>query len=374
MDGASAVVVIAVTPAFNPLLLRALLAPPPLALPKGNRRMQQQQQQQSQQQHGAVRAVVLEVFGCGSAPTRDGRLSEVITEARAQGVVVCVTSQCFTGAVVLDKYAVGAALADAGVVAGGDMTTEAAVTKLAYLVGRHPSDGAAVERGFLADLRGERASGEEEAAFAHNTLVTSPRKPNHLRDAARATGRVASAANAFQAAGSSRAAAREAGVVGKQPQSPPQHQANSRPIVAGLPPPPQRHVGRGNFMGILRRRGTTQSSKEGRASCGGGAGGRGSTSSASRKPHVTGTSLDGVKEGTNGGGDKGGGSSSSYGGALTRMNSTGSVGSEAPQSPTGGGFALKTRRSGKGGRVSKGTTGEQCTREQQLQYEPDGSG
>lgn len=35
------------------------------------------------------------------------------------------TTQCFTGGIIFDKYAVGAALAAEGVVSAGDMTTEA---------------------------------------------------------------------------------------------------------------------------------------------------------------------------------------------------------------------------------------------------------
>ena len=50
--------------------------------------------------------------------------------------MVVVVSQCLRGGVNLGTYAVGITLQENGVVSGGDMTTEAAVTKLAYLFGR----------------------------------------------------------------------------------------------------------------------------------------------------------------------------------------------------------------------------------------------
>tara|TARA_B110001452_G_C14947914_1_gene331552 strand:+ start:113 stop:388 length:276 start_codon:yes stop_codon:yes gene_type:complete len=51
---------------------------------------------------------------------------------------------------------VGRLLLELGVVSAGDMTTEACVTKLAYLAGRGLSD-AALRDAMLTDLRGERS-------------------------------------------------------------------------------------------------------------------------------------------------------------------------------------------------------------------------
>lgn len=63
-------------------------------------------------------------------------------------------TQCFRGGVLLEKYSVGLALREAGVVSGHDMTVEAAATKLAYLFAR-TKDPEQVKHLLSVDLRGE---------------------------------------------------------------------------------------------------------------------------------------------------------------------------------------------------------------------------
>ena len=83
-----------------------------------------------------LRAVVLETFGSGNAPSYAWFLEAVSAFTASGGIVVNVT-QCQTGMVDMGTYANGDALRKAGVVCGRDMTTEAAVTKLFVLLGQY---------------------------------------------------------------------------------------------------------------------------------------------------------------------------------------------------------------------------------------------
>lgn len=97
--------------------------------------------------------LVLETFGAGNAPDRDPALLDALREATDRGVVIVNATQCLRGRV-SPSYAAGRALMDAGVVPGADMTPEAALAKLAFLLGRGlPHDE--VRRLVGLSLRGE---------------------------------------------------------------------------------------------------------------------------------------------------------------------------------------------------------------------------
>ena len=101
-----------------------------------------------------LRGVVLETFGTGHVPSSQKALLHIIAKAHESGSVIVARSQCAQGEVRLGTYAASSALVDIGAVNGGDMTTEAALTKLYYLFSKG-LEVDEIKRLMETNLRGE---------------------------------------------------------------------------------------------------------------------------------------------------------------------------------------------------------------------------
>ncbi|MBD1394188.1 asparaginase [Mucilaginibacter glaciei] len=100
-----------------------------------------------------VRGIVMETFGAGNTTT-DKWFTDLLKKAIESGKVILDISQCKVGTVELGRYETSKELKDMGVASGFDMTYEAAVTKMMYLLGEI-EDPIEVKRCLEKDLRGE---------------------------------------------------------------------------------------------------------------------------------------------------------------------------------------------------------------------------
>ena len=100
-----------------------------------------------------VKALILRSYGVGNAPQNKEFLAE-LQQASERGIVVVNLTQCISGKVNMGGYATGNALEHAGVISGFDLTVEAALTKLHFLLSQDLSADQIRAR-MQQNLRGE---------------------------------------------------------------------------------------------------------------------------------------------------------------------------------------------------------------------------
>ena len=101
-----------------------------------------------------LQGVVIETYGSGNAPTDDWFIN-ALDEAIKKGIIVMNVTQCKAGAVKMRQYAASCDMDRIGVIGAGDITVEAAITKMMYLLGNFPNDKNHVVERLSQSLRGE---------------------------------------------------------------------------------------------------------------------------------------------------------------------------------------------------------------------------
>lgn len=100
-----------------------------------------------------LKGVILETYGSGNAPTEEWFV-ELLKKTISRGVVIVNVTQCIGGSVSMGQYETSTQLKKIGVVSGKDITTEAAVAKMMYLLAKELSPKV-FKTIFETSLRGE---------------------------------------------------------------------------------------------------------------------------------------------------------------------------------------------------------------------------
>lgn len=100
-----------------------------------------------------LKGIILETYGAGNAPTEDWFI-DLLKKAINKGLHIINVTQCSAGSVSMGQYETSTSLKEIGVISGKDITTEAAITKLMYLLGQKIAPNE-FKKIFETSLRGE---------------------------------------------------------------------------------------------------------------------------------------------------------------------------------------------------------------------------
>ncbi|XP_065290312.1 L-asparaginase 1-like [Dermacentor albipictus] len=123
-----------------------------------------------------MKGVVLQTYGAGNVPTKRKDIMHAIRRATERGVLIVSCSQCLNGAVD-PAYETGRELLNVGAIPGADMTPEAALTKLSFVISKTEWTDKKKREKLQESLRGELTTDSERRFNLHyNAANISPWK------------------------------------------------------------------------------------------------------------------------------------------------------------------------------------------------------